>query len=162
MTGDLNSLVLWTMKYFICTILFILISVNVQTEEPKKNGMLKILITGFKNDEGVARVALFCGKHGFPNDAEYAYWKGECDIHYNESRLIINNIEYGTYAVSVYHYENNNGKLDKKCKLIPSEGFGTSNNSRKEKEGPSYDLSMFEVNADSIFIKVKLEYLIDR
>ena len=150
------------MKYFFCTVLFILISVNVQTEEPKKNGMVKILITGFKNDEGVTRIALFHDKHGFPNDTEYAYWKGECDIQDNESRLSINNIEYGTYAVSVYHDENNNGKLDKKWNLIPSEGFGTSNNARKEKEGPSYDLSKFEVNADSISIKIKLEYLFDR
>ena len=150
------------MKYIILTVFLILISVNVQTEEPKKNVMVKILITGFKNDEGVARVAFFRGKHGFPNDTEYAYWKGECDIHDNESRLSINNIEYGTYAVSVYHDQNNNGKLDKKWKLIPSEGFGTSNNARKEKKGPRYDLSKFEVNADSISIMVKLEYFFDR
>ena len=44
------------MKYFICTILFILISVNVQTEEPQKNGMLKILITGFKNNDGFENI----------------------------------------------------------------------------------------------------------
>ena len=151
------------MKYFFCTILiFIFISVNAQAEEPKKNGMVKILITGFKNDKGVTRVALFCGKHGFPNDTEHAYWKGEYNIQDNETRLSINNIEYGTYAVSVYHDENNNDKLDKKWKLIPSEGFGTSNNARKEKEGPRYDLSTFEVNADSISIKIKLEYLFDR
>ncbi|MBN1291045.1 MAG: DUF2141 domain-containing protein [Candidatus Latescibacteria bacterium] len=150
------------MKYFFCIVLFILISFNVITDEPKKKGMVKIVITGFKNDEGVARIALFRDKHGFPNDTEYAYLKGECDIQDNESRLSINNIEYSTYAVSVYHDENNNGKLDKKWKLIPSEGFGTSNNARKEKEGPSYDLSTFEVNADTISVKIKLEYLFDR
>ena len=151
------------MKYFFCTILiFIFISVNAQAEEPKKNGMVKILITGFKNDKGVSRAALFCDKHGFPNDTKHAFWKGKCDIHDNESRLSINNIDYGTYAVSVYHDENNNGKLDKKWKLIPSEGFGTSNNARKAKEGPKYEFSTFEVNADSISIMVKLEYLFDR
>jgi len=150
------------MKYIFFIVLIILISVNGQTKEPKKKGMLKIHITGFKNDKGVSRVALFYGKHGFPNDTKHAYWKGKGDIHDNESRLSINNIDYGTYAVSVYYDENNNGKLDKKWKLIPSEGFGTSNNARKEKEGPSYDLSTFEVNADSISIKIKLEYLFDR
>jgi uncharacterized protein (DUF2141 family) len=150
------------MKYIFWTAFLIFISVNVQTEEPKKKGMVKILITGFKNDEGVARVALFRGMQGFPNNTEYAYWKGVYDIQDNESRLNINHLEYGTYAVSVYHDENNNGKLDKKWKLIPSEGFGTSSNARKEKEGPSYDLSEFEINADSISIKIKLEYLFDR
>jgi uncharacterized protein (DUF2141 family) len=154
--------VLYTMKYILWKALFIFISVNVQTEEPKKYGMVKILITGFKNDKGVARIALFCGKQGFPNETEYAFWKGECDIHDNESRLNINHIEYGACAVSVYHDENNNCKLDKKWKLIPSEGFGTSNNTRKNKESPSYDLSKFEVNSDSISIKIKLEYLFDR
>ena len=149
------------MKWFFCTVL-IFILVNAQAEEPKNNGMVKILITGFKNDEGVARLALFRGKRGFPNDSEYAYWKGVCDIHDNESRLSIKNLEYGSYAVSVYHDENNNSKLDKKWKLIPSEGVGTSNNARKKKEGPRYDLSKFEVNADSISIMVKLEYLFDR
>ena len=150
------------MKYIFFTILLIFLSVNTQSKEPKKNGMVKLHITGFKNNKGLTRVALFHSKHGFPNDTEYAYWKGECNIHDNESRLSINNIEYGTYAVSVYHDENNNGKLDKKWKLIPSEGFGTSNNARKAKEGPRYDLSTFEVNADSISIMVKLEYLFDR
>jgi uncharacterized protein (DUF2141 family) len=151
-----------TMKYIFFTVLFILISVNAQPEKPKKKCIVMIHITGFKNNSGITRVALFCGKHGFPNDTVHAYWKGECDIQKNESRLSINNIEYGTYAISVYHDENNNGKLDKKWKLIPSEGFGTSNNARKEKEIPSYDLSTFEVNADSISIKIKLEYLFDR
>jgi uncharacterized protein (DUF2141 family) len=150
------------MKYIFFTVLFIFISVNAQAEDLKKKGIVRIHITGIKNNLGITRIALFSGKHGFPNDTVHAFWKGECDIQKNESRLSINNIEYGAYAISVYHDENNNGKLDKKWKLIPSEGFGTSNNARKEKEEPSYELSAFEVNADSILINIKLEYLFDR
>lgn len=140
-------------------------SVNAQIhDEPDANrtGTLKIHITGFKNDEGVARIALFHEEEGFPDNRKKAYWAGVNSIIENTSTLYISGIDYGTYAVSVFHDANNNGKIDKIWRIIPKEGFGTSNNIRDEEQGPSYKKSSFEIRADSTYITIEIKYLFGR
>lgn len=141
------------------------IPVNAQTpDEPVigRTGTLRIYITGFKNDEGIARIALFRGEKGFPDDIRKSYWIGANKIKNRESILYISAVDYGTYAASVYHDANSNEKIDKIWRIIPKEGFGTSNNTREEKQGPSFKESLFEVRADSTYITIEIEYLFGR
>ena len=122
-------------------------------------GTITLYVTGFESDKGVARMAMFQGDKGFPDDVHHAYWKGVYDIHNRTVKAQIPDVKYGTYAVSVHHDANSNGKLDKLFRFIPKEGFGSSNNNRDEKQGPTYDQSSFEVNSDSTIITIEIEYL---
>ena len=55
------------------------------------------------------------------------------------------NVAPGTYAISVMHDENGNGKLDKSFIGIPTEGYGVSNNHTHAMSAPTWDESKFTV-----------------
>ena len=59
-----------------------------------------------------------------------------------------NNIENGKYAISAYHDENSNNKLDKNFIGIPKEDYGFSNNPSKGLSPPKMEEKIFEVNRD--------------
>ena len=54
----------------------------------------------------------------------------------------------GVYAVSVFHDENGNGKLDTGFMGIPSEGFGASNDAPEKFGPPKYADARFAVTGD--------------
>jgi uncharacterized protein (DUF2141 family) len=57
--------------------------------------------------------------------------------------LTFENLPFGTYAVSVHHDINENGRLDKNFFGIPREPFGVSNNPKKFFGPPSFDQAKF-------------------
>jgi uncharacterized protein (DUF2141 family) len=61
----------------------------------------------------------------------------------------------GSYAVLVYHDENNNGKLDTNALGMPKEGVGTSN---KHQGIPSYKKCAFSL-VESTSISIEMVYL---
>ncbi len=125
-------------------------------------GKIHITVEGFRDNTGVVRIALFRSGKGFPDKTEHAVWKGHLSIAERKASITLTEIEYGTYAASVYHDANNNGRLDKKWNLLPKEGFGTSQSTGEEKEGPKFHESSFDVKSDSVSVTVRLKYLHDR
>ena len=70
--------------------------------------------------------------------------------------LEIENIEAGTYAVSLFHDENNNGVLDTKGLFeMPSEPYGFSNNPSILFGPPSFEKCKLSLNIDKQ-ISIKL------
>ena len=67
------------------------------------------------------------------------------------------NIPDGTYAISVFHDENENKELDKNFLGIPKEGYGFSNNIRPKFRSANFEESKFKVNGD-ISITIKMGY----
>ncbi|MEG1794133.1 MAG: DUF2141 domain-containing protein [Rikenellaceae bacterium] len=67
------------------------------------------------------------------------------------------NLPLGKYAVSVYHDENNNGKIDKNIIGIPKEKYGISNN-KYSKIGaqPPFSVAAVEVTKEPKTIQIKL------
>lgn len=125
-------------------------------------GTVHVIAKGFSSDRGLARFAMFQRKAGFPGDSSKACRKGTRRIHDRETQITLTDVDFGIYAVSVFHDINENGKLDKKWHFIPEEGFGTSNNSRKEKQGATFEESTFTVDSDSIYIIIEIEYLFEK
>ena len=58
------------------------------------------------------------------------------------------NIQNGKYAISVYHDENNNKKLDKNFIGLPKEDYGFSNNPSSSLGAPKLEEKIFEVSED--------------
>ena len=127
-----------------------------------QKSVIQIAITGFRNNKGTARIALFKKEDGFPSEVDKAYWKGQALITKQTCDISIVGIPYGAYAVSVYHDENGNDVLDKKWGIIPEEGFGASKNKRELKRAPKFSEAAFIVNTDTTFVQVKIEYLFDK
>jgi hypothetical protein len=65
----------------------------------------------------------------------------------------------GTYAVIVFHDENQDGKLDKNFLGVPQEGYGASNNVRHLMSAPEFEEASFVVPAAAVTpIKVQVRY----
>ena len=65
----------------------------------------------------------------------------------------------GTYAVSVMHDENGNGKLDKGVFGIPKEGYGVSNNKTYAMAAPKWSESKFSLGAgETKTLSIRLRY----
>ena len=64
----------------------------------------------------------------------------------------------GTYAVAVYHDENDNGKFDRSWTGLPSEGFGVSNNPQPVLRAPTLAESAIQVGSGHKVVNIDLRY----
>jgi uncharacterized protein (DUF2141 family) len=65
----------------------------------------------------------------------------------------------GTYAVIVFHDENQDGKLDKNFLGVPQEGYAASNSVRHLMSAPEFEEASFVVPAAAVTpIKVQVRY----
>jgi uncharacterized protein (DUF2141 family) len=69
------------------------------------------------------------------------------------------NIPSGTYAVSVFHDENSNGKLDTNFLGIPREGVGASNNAKGHLGPPKFSAAAFHHSGSRTALKITVKYL---
>ena len=68
------------------------------------------------------------------------------------------NVPDGVYAVSVFHDENMNQKLDKNFMGVPKEGYGASNNPKKKLGPPNFSETKFQLNGTQQSLEIKLVY----
>lgn len=122
-------------------------------------GTLIVHVTGMRNTKGNIRAALFMSAKGFPSDASQAVQTQAADIDpkSRDAQIVFKDLRESVYAVSVFHDENMNQKLDKNFLGIPKEGYGASNNPRKRMGPPSFDEAKFELNGEQS-IEIKLMY----
>jgi len=65
----------------------------------------------------------------------------------------------GRYAVSLFHDENANGKLDKMV-MIPREGFGFSRDAPVHFGPPSFSAAAFDVGAMPVRQAIRMRYML--
>ena len=83
-----------------------------------------------RNSNGQIICALYSSPDGFPKRSEKALAHVNSSISDKQAVCEFSGIAPGTYAVSVFHDENSNGKLDTNFMGIPREGVGASNNAK--------------------------------
>jgi uncharacterized protein (DUF2141 family) len=110
-------------------------------------GTLTVRVVNARNASGEIRVALFKDGQGFPGDASKAFRTqgAQIDPQTMSAQVVFTGIPQGVYAVSVFHDENGNGKLDKNLVGIPKEGYGASNNPPKKMRPPTFDEAKFSL-----------------
>jgi uncharacterized protein (DUF2141 family) len=117
-----------------------------------QNVKLTVSVSGLKNNTGAVKVGLYNSEGTF---LKTAYKSLSSEIKNNESVVTFENLPAGEYAISTYHDENNNGKLDKNMMGIPSEDYAASNNAKGFMGPPSYKDAKFTVSKDS---KIQIIY----
>ena len=75
------------------------------------SGVLEITVGGFRNREGQVKVAVYTAREGFPSDPTKAYLTDERPLAGDSVAFRFERVPYGTYAVSVLHDENRNGRF---------------------------------------------------
>jgi uncharacterized protein (DUF2141 family) len=106
---------------------------------------IEIEITGFKNDNGTARVGLYNTKDSF---LRKGIQTGKTVVKNKKAYIVFSNLPKGEYAVSMYHDENANGKLDANFVGIPKEGYATSNGAKGFMGPPKYEDAKFTLSSN--------------
>lgn len=91
------------------------------------SGTIIVQLYGMKSNSGFMRVALFSKNDVFPGDKPFR--GATAPIRNNTAECTFENIPFGDYAVSAFHDENANQKLDFGL-FGPTEKYGFSNQAR--------------------------------
>ena len=112
---------------------------------------LKVSIEGLNSDEGKLFVALYDHRDDFLKNP----YQGEIVEIINGKAIVeFSQLPQGTYAISSFHDENNNGLLDKNYFGIPKEPNACSNNAKARFGPPKYADAKFNLEKDETSIKI--------
>ena len=92
--------------------------------EAQETYSIKVTVKGADSNDGKIFIALYNTEANFL-DKTYKGTKSE--INNNQCSITFEDIPEGVYAVSVFHDENDNGKMDTNFMGIPKEDYGCSN-----------------------------------
>ena len=126
--------------------------------EEAAHGTIVLEIVGFQTNAGSVKVALWNQADSFLVSDEYVA-RSEGAITDRASRVVLSDVAHGEYAVSVFHDENDNGKLDTGFMRIPKEPIGTSNNARGRFGPPKYEDARFELRESELQLTIDLQKL---
>lgn len=135
---------------YVVSFMLIFALLNVQQED---NFDIKVEVKNVKNDKGKMFFALYDNEEDFLKKEI----KGEIkEIKNNTCLITFKNVPPGTYAVSVFHDENDNGKMDVNGLGIPIEDFGCSNDAKGFMGPPKWKNAKFELSDKSKSLIVNL------
>ena len=114
---------------------------------------IQIEISEFKKLKGKVRICLSNSEENFTKEC---FQSIEVKVDQPIMNIIFKNIPAGTYAISLFHDEDENGKLNTgKIFGIPTEKYGFSKNPKSRFGPPKFSKCSFEVNANiSLNIKI--------
>jgi len=122
------------------------------------SGELKIHFKELKNNKGNVLYLIFNDEEGFPDKNSKSFKEGKIAAHLAATEgLYLENIPDGSYAVTAFHDENSNDKLDSGLFGIPKEGFAFSNNPRVLFGPPSFSKTKFKVQGQTN-LKLKFKH----
>ena len=130
-----------------------------QSPSPTTN-IIHVQIDGLRNDKGQVFCSLYSSADGFPKDAEKAMAHTTAAIRNKQAVCeFVGIAPNATYAVSVFHDENSNGKLDTNFMGIPREGVGASNGAKGHFGPPKFDAAAFRFQGGRMELKITIVYL---
>ncbi|MEH2241535.1 DUF2141 domain-containing protein [Nostoc sp.] len=128
------------------------------TAKANFNGKLTVEIDGLKNKEGQVCASIFTSSEGFPSDRDRGLQKQCSKITNTPLTITFENLKAGSYAVAIFHDQNNDGTLNSNGLGIPSEGFGFSCNPEIRTRAPKFSEAAFVVAGPNTYIQIQLKY----
>jgi uncharacterized protein (DUF2141 family) len=126
------------------------------SENILNTGKLTVIITGFDNNIGNCRFALDNSK--FIYEREDTVWIGKVlPIVNKQVVVVIDSLEFGEYAIRIFHDENENEKIDTNIFGIPTEDYGYSNDASSWFGPPSWEKAKFLFNQSEMTIEIKVD-----
>lgn len=112
-------------------------------------GVVRIEVEGVRNGNGQLLGLLFDRERGFPTKPNKAVKQTIVPSAKGVVTVTFDDVAAGTYAASVVHDENGNGKLDANVIGIPKEGVGASNRAKGRFGPPKWKDAKFTVDGDT-------------
>lgn len=133
--------------------LFLMGMISLNAQQKNETFNVTVNISNFKNNKGLVLVSLCNTKETFLvggiKSAKLKITNKSCSITFKD-------LPKGTYAISMFHDENENNKLDTNFLGIPKESYGCSNNARGHFGPPKWEDAKFEINHSNIIQNIKL------
>ena len=115
---------------------------------------IEVEITNFKSNKGFVLVSLHNTEGSFLKE-EFIGKKSE--IKDGKVVLEFNDVPDGTYAISLFHDEDDNGEMNTNFMGFPQENYGVSNNAPANFGPPKWKDAKFEVkNGETIKQEIEL------
>ena len=126
---------------------------------PAPGGVIHVEVVRLRSNKGQVSCSLYSSAEGFPKQVEKAVAHVLAPISEQKAVCEFPGVPAGTYAVSVYHDENSNGKLDTNFLGIPREGVGASNDAKGHMGPPKFDSAKFQLPGGWLNLKITINYL---
>ncbi|MAQ70252.1 MAG: hypothetical protein CMD23_04070 [Flavobacteriales bacterium] len=119
---------------------------------------IQLEVSGLNNTNGQLAIAIFDNADSF-EDENNTYKDSTVIITDNAMIVLIENVNPGTYAISIFHDENENEELDVNWLGMPIEGFGFSNNPSIGFSAPQYEDCNFTIEENqTLGVPIELIY----
>ncbi|TCI92629.1 DUF2141 domain-containing protein [Tenacibaculum sp. M341] len=119
----------------------------------QNNHTLTIEFSGMDTDTG----NVFVGIHNKEADfLKKRFKEAVVVVKNNKATAVFENLPEGEYAVSAFHDENDNKKMDTKIFGIPKEPIGVSNNAKGFMGPPKYKDAKFTLDKD-LTLKIEMD-----
>lgn len=115
-------------------------------------------VDNVRNQSGVIRFAIFPTTAGWPDDKSKSIRFGSLPAASGTVTFQLPAVPYGTYAISVFHDENENHKVDRDFFNRPKEGIGFANNPKIGFSAPSWNASSIRISNPSTELTIQLRY----
>ncbi len=122
--------------------------VSCQSEAQETYG-ITVTVTEADTNEGKMFLALYNTEADFLNEA---FKSTKSELKDNQCTITFEDIPAGTYAVSIFHDENNNGKMDTNFFGIPNEDYGCSNDASGFMGPPKWNDAKFQIKENKSII----------
>jgi len=121
--------------------------------QESKNQNVTVNITNLSSNDGKVFVGLYDSEDSFLGRGIQSI---QTDIKNNMCTVTFKDVPNGIYAISMYHDENDNNKMDTNFLGIPKEDYGCSNNAVGFMGPPKWEDAKFEIKNKSIIQNIKL------
>jgi uncharacterized protein (DUF2141 family) len=122
-------------------------------------GVIHAEINGLRSENGKVWCALYNSAKGFPKEPNAAQSTVSSPSTDKHAVCEFTGVKPGTYALSVYHDENSNGKRDSNFLGIPKEGVGASNDAHGHMGPPKFSDAAFTFNGERLELVIHIHYL---
>ena len=103
---------------------------------------LTVTLSGVKNSNGSVAAALFNSEADFRKTPFSAF---RIKASGGPVSFTVHNLPPGKYAMTSFHDENDNGKLDTDPVGLPTEGYGVSNDAREAAAPPQISKASYDI-----------------
>jgi len=135
-------------------ILIIILHLIPMNSRSQQLGNIHLTIQNIENEKGTLRVGLFTEDDKF---LEESTWSRDIAVNGRQKiELDFENIPYGTYAISIFHDLDENGKLDANFIGIPKEPVGFSNDHQPKMGPPKFNGAKFDLAQKQLALTVNM------
>jgi uncharacterized protein (DUF2141 family) len=118
---------------------------------------LTVIVSGVRNATGSVSAGIFNSTSSFAKASE-AFASFRIKATPGSVGFTVHDLPPGRYAVTAYHDENANGRLDFDPTGVPTEGYGVSNGARNPLAPPEFAKAAFELRDQNKSVAVNIDY----